>query len=85
MERNQNTHNLLEIKDITIAAYLYASNQTSLVGIKRISDREVIFQFSPKAKAEELIMAYWNMKALIIQPKQLFTALRDLKDIIFSG
>lgn len=76
---------ILEIKDISLASYLYASGQVKLVGKKRLPSGELYFQFSPKDTAETLINRYWNLQAPEIQPKALFSALRDLKDIIFGG
>lgn len=76
---------LSEIKDISLAAYLYATGLVELSGTKRPSRNEVIFLFSPADKVQSLLQQYWNLQAPVIQPKQLFSALRDVKDIIFSG
>ena len=75
--------NILEIKDISIAAYLYASEQVVLAGKRRLQNGDTIFQFTPADKGEELISSYWNLTALPIQPKKLFSCLRDIKDMIF--
>jgi len=75
---------ILEIKDLSIASYLYSTQQVKLIGKRRQSNGEVLFQFSPKDKAEELVNLYWNLQAPPIQPKQLFSALRDLKDMLFG-
>lgn len=76
---------ILEIKDIAVSAFLFSTHQVQLLGKRRLPTGEVLFQFSPKPKAEELIQAYWNLQAQPIQPKQLFSAQRDLKDMIFGG
>lgn len=78
-------NNFIELKDLSIAAYLYSISQIKLVGKRRLPNGEVLFQFSPKEKAEELILQYWNLQAPPIQPKQLFSAQRDLKDMIFGS
>jgi hypothetical protein len=44
----------------------------------------VLLQFSPKNTAQELITKYWNFQAPAIQPKALLSALRDVKDMVFS-
>jgi hypothetical protein len=85
MQTDYPQDNLLEIKDIAVAAYLYSSQQVTLIGTKRLVNKDVLFQFSPKEKARSLIQDYWNLKAPSIQPKQLFSAQRDLKDMIFGG
>lgn len=84
MERHVNS-SYIEIKDISLASYLYASNLVSLVGKRRLPTGEVLFQLDPKQKADELISLYWSLKAPAIQPKNLFSAQRDLKDMIFGG
>lgn len=86
MDRN-NTHqnNIIELKDIAVAAYLYSTNEVKLLGKRRLPNGEVLFQFFPKESAEKLINLYWNSEAPPIQPKKLFSAQRDLKDMIFGG
>ena len=81
----RNTNDYVEIKDISIAAYLYASNQVKLVGKRKLPNGSILLQFSPKEKADELITQYWNFQAPEIQPKRLLSALRDVKDLIFGG
>ncbi|MEN9328650.1 MAG: hypothetical protein RI947_1458 [Candidatus Parcubacteria bacterium] len=84
MERDT-PQNIVEIKDLSIAAYLYSTSQVKYVGKRRLSSGDVLFQFSTRSIAEQLISDYWNLSAPPIQPKQLFNAMRDLKDIIFAG
>ncbi len=84
MENNGQT-SYLEVRDIFLASYLYASNIVSLIGKRRLPTGEVLFQFDPKHKADELVTLYWSLKAPTIQPKLLFSAQRDLKDMIFGG
>lgn len=72
---------VLEIKILNIAAFLYASG-LHLITTKRINN-EVFFIFSPKDKAEKLLEGYFANTA-IINPKKLFSKLNDLRDLIFS-
>lgn len=81
----QDNPSVLEIKDVSVAAYLFSTNKVKLIGKRRLSSGEVLFQFSPKDAADKLIQAYWNLEAPLIQPKQLFSAQRDLKDMIYGG
>jgi len=83
MDNNHN--NILELKDIALASYLYASNKVAFIGKRKLSTGSVLFQFSPKDKANEMINAYWQLNAPAIQPKLLFSAQRDLKDMIFGS
>jgi len=75
----------LELKDISLSSYLYSTGEVSFVGKRRVANGEVLFRFSPRRRAEELVNSYWNLQAPSIQPKLLFGALRDLKDMIFGG
>jgi len=76
--------NTIEIKDLSLAAYLYSLGDIQLVGKRKSHEGNVYFQFSPKQKAEELISLYWRLQAPPTQPKKLFSALRDLKDMLFG-
>jgi hypothetical protein len=82
---NPQSNSSFEIKDLSIAAYLYSTNKVKLIGKRRLPNGSILFQFSPKELAEELVNLYWNLQAPPIQPKQLFSAQRDLKDMIFGG
>lgn len=73
---------ILEIKILNIAAFLYASG-LQLAGTKRING-EVYFMFRPKAEAETLLNDYFANTAAI-NPKELFSKLNDLRDLIFSS
>lgn len=73
---------ILELKTLNLAAFLYASG-LHLVGTKRVNG-EVFFIFSPKDKAEKLLERYFADTATI-NPKELFSKLNDLRDLIFSG
>lgn len=75
----------IEVRDLAVASYLYSTNKVTLVGKRKLPTGEVLFQFSPKEIAEELISLYWNNKAPLVQAKQLFSAQRDLKDMIFGS
>lgn len=78
-------NNIVEVKDLNIASYLYSLNKVRFEGKRKLHTGEVLFQFSPKEKVEQLIELYWRLKAPYIQPKLLFSSQRDLKDMIFSG
>lgn len=77
--------NILEIKDISISAFLYSSDLVKLLGKRRLPNGDVLFQFFPGDTANKLTQDYWNLKAPAIQPKKLFSAQRDLKDMIFGS
>lgn len=85
MDNKQPNTTLYELKDISVASYLYASKQVEFIGKRRLSTGEVLFQFLPYKAAKRLVELYWSLQAPIIQPKDLFSAQRDLKDIIYSG
>jgi hypothetical protein len=73
----------LEIRDLSIASYLYSISSLQFAGYKKLQNGDFAFMFVPRVDAEKLITRYWNMSAPCIQPKLLFSAQRDLKDIIF--
>lgn len=73
-----------KVKDISVSAFLLASEKVRLVKTERKSDKIVYFYFSPKDEAEKLIGDYWSDTASVT-PRKVFNALRSLKDIIFSG
>lgn len=75
----------IEIKDLVLASYLYSTNQVQLSGKRKLINGEIYFRFAPKETAELLILQYWNLQAPPVQPKALFAAYRDLKDMIFGG
>lgn len=75
----------IEIRDISICSFLYATGLVQLIGKRKLQNGDIYFQFTPKKTAEELIQQYWSSKAPPIQPKTLFSALRDIKDMIFGG
>lgn len=69
-------------KTLGIAAFLYASG-LKLTKTTRIN-HEVFFIFSPKNDAELLVEKYFAGTA-IVDPRELFARLNDLRDLIFSG
>ncbi len=86
MEKNTlQKNNVLEIKDLSLVAYLFSLKEISFMGKRKLPNGTVVFLFSPSDKAEQLISLYWALEAPPIQPKQLFSAQRDIKDMIFSG
>lgn len=74
----------VRIKDISLVAYLFATGKVTLLERQRNSKGDIYFIFSQKDKVDELIAQYWNLQAPVIQPKQLFSAMRDVKDMLFS-
>jgi len=73
--------NKLEIRNLAIATFLYAS-KVDLVGtVKR--DGSIYFQFFPKDKADSLVKDYFSGKARV-NPRELFARYNDLKDLIFK-
>lgn len=77
--------NTLSVKDLSLAAYLSVCADVQLVKTERNSTGSVFFHFSPLVRSQQLITDYWSDKAPAIQPRRLFSALRDLKELIFSG
>lgn len=77
------TEDTVSVRDLSIASYLLASGAVSLMGTHKTSNGDVFFQFSPKSQVERLISLYWADNAPAIQPRKLFGAQRDLKDLIF--
>lgn len=73
--------NIYSTKSLQIASYLYACD-LQLISTSKIN-KEIIFIFSPKTKAEELIHKYFLGTALI-NPRDLFASINDLKDLIFN-
>ena len=69
-------------KTLNVAAFLYASG-LKLANTFRIKS-EVFFIFIPKNKAEVLIEKYFAGTAMV-DPRELFARLNDLRDLIFSG
>ncbi len=69
-------------KILNIAAYLYAAG-LPLVDTDRING-EVFFFFSSRDEAEILVEKYYSGSALV-NPRDLFARLNDLRDLIFSG
>lgn len=74
-----------KVKDLNVASFLLASDEVKLTKTERRLDGTVFFHFTPLAKVENLIRAYWADTAPSIQPRKLFGSQRDLKDILFSG
>ena len=85
MNRTNNENSVYETKDLSLAAFLYASGKVKLISTRRLPNREIYFLYSPCEVAESLIQQYWNLQAPPIQPKILLGAIRDIKDLIFAG
>lgn len=71
-------------RDLAIASFLLATDELTLSGTEK-EGKEVFFLFVPPLRAEELTKLYWSDKAPSVQPRKLFGAQRDLKDIIFGS
>jgi hypothetical protein len=86
-ENMENTHDatIAEVKDLALCSYLYATKLVKLEGKKKLANGTVILLFSPKDKADKLINLYWNLQAPPIQPKEILSAERDIKHLIFSS
>jgi len=66
---NKSLNTIIEVKDLSLCTYLYATQQVKIVGKKKLPNGTVILQFSPQTKVEELINLYWNLQAPPIQCK----------------
>ena len=80
--------NELKVQDIYLAAFVYSTHRVKL---ERTEDEtlpdgktKTFFYFSPKEIAQGLVDAYFTKSAEPVQPRDLFSALRDIKDIIFG-
>lgn len=69
------------IKDLYVAAYLYASD-LRLIGTQKESDRKIWFVFVDKEACEEQIRQFYAKEA-VIDPKKYADALRSLKNMLF--
>ncbi len=67
--------------NLNIASFLYSSGLKFEGATKNKST--LIFIFSPKDKAEELVRKYFDGTANV-NPRDLFARLKDLKDLIFN-
>ena len=75
----------VSLSDINISSYLLSTEKVKLVGFDKTNPQKIFFHFSPKNIAGHLIEDYLVYKADFIQPKKLFSSLRDLKELIFGG
>lgn len=85
MEMNTQNSTSFSVKDLYIAAYLRSCDGIRLSKTERDGSGNVYFHFMPLEQSERLVSDYWSESAPFIQPRRLFSALRDLKDMIFSG
>ena len=69
-------------KTLNIAAFLYTSGLH--LSETRKLNREILFVFTPKDRAQRLVEDYFADKASV-NPRELFARLSNLKDIIFEG
>ena len=69
-------------KDISIAAYLYASHK-NLAQLKNDNDKRVVFIFEDGPDCEKLVKLYWKREGSII-PKDFADGLRSIKDMLFK-
>lgn len=75
----------LAVKDLNVASFLMATGLVKLAGTERNHNKTAYFHFSPREKADALISQYWSDNAPAVQPRILFNAMRNLKDVIFGG
>lgn len=68
-------------KDLSEAAYLYASNQ-KLVTLSK-DDRKYWFVFDDKSSCQELVDSFWRKEA-VVNARAFADSLRTLKDLIFN-
>lgn len=73
------------LRDLSLASFLLASEIVTLTKVERKGDHIVVFHFSDPEKSRALADTYWSDSAPPIQPRKLFGAQRDLKDLIFSN
>lgn len=68
-------------RNLNIAAFLYAAG----VKFEGSSSKQgvVIFRFFPREQAQKLVDSYFQDKTLV-NPRELFAKLKDLKDLIFD-
>lgn len=84
IEKNiDNNIETLPVRDLNIASYLLASGQVMLAKSER-KDNLIFFHFAPKDKAEYLVGEYYSDTSPL-SARNIFSALRTLKDLIFSG
>ncbi len=76
-------NDIVVIRDTNISAFLLCLEEVRLVKTER-NQGTVLFYFSPKETVERSISAYYSDSATAIQPRKLFGAQRDLKNLIFS-
>lgn len=76
-------NNIVVVRDTNISAFLLCLEEVRLVKTER-DKGTVLFYFAPKEKVEEFIATFWSDTAPAIQPRKLFGAQRDLKNLIFS-
>lgn len=84
MENNQQSKTY-SLRDLSLASFLLASEQVTLVTVERKNDHIVVFHFSDPEKSRALADAYWSDNPPFIPARKLFGCQRDLKDLIFSG
>ena len=85
MENNtSSTPETLSVKDLALSSFLLSSDELKLVKVER-ANNTVYFHFTPRSRAEELMVAYLSENAPTVQPRKLFDAMKNLKDLIFSG
>lgn len=84
MDKNMYNETEYQTRDLYLAAYLFATHQVEFLGV--VGDPgQKMFVFSPKQKVMKMVSDYHNFQADLIQPKNLFSALRDVKDALFQG
>jgi len=69
-------------KNLNLSAYLSCFKTVQFIGAVKINN-EFFFKFTPKNNAEALVNNFFSGSA-IVNPRELFSRLHDLKDLIFA-
>lgn len=70
-------------KDLSCAAFLYASNRKLLRLERDGNSKQFWFIFSDKDQCEKMVDSYWRGEA-VVNAKAFADAMRTMKDRIFS-
>ena len=78
---NMNMESYYRTKDLSEAAFLYASNN-KLIRVDR-NNGIVWFIFEDKSSCEVLVSSFWRKEA-VVNAKEFADGIRTLKDLIFN-
>lgn len=77
-------NDLYQSKDKQICPFLLTQDGIKFEGTK-LAGRTIYFQFSPRAKCEQLVNDYISRQAPMVQPKILLDAVESYRDVIFKN